>query len=430
MGAGKLPPQATKMEEAVLGALLISKDAADRIPSLRAAHFYLDEHQAIYAAIEKLSAAGRPVDILTVSNELKKEGQLDLAGGEYKLAMLTSAVSSAANIEYHAAVIQDRFALREIIRITAEALEMAYNDEAEPGAIQAGISVQLDAITMEEGREARAVGDIVTERLKQIRDLQDSDKVVTGVPTGLRSLDYITAGWQRSDMITLAARPGEGKTAMSILFAVAAARNRLPVLFFSLEMSAVQLVDRIISSEASVPGSHLKRATMGEGDWASVLSRDYNMPIYIDDTPGLTVPQFKAKSRRLKKKLGIELIIIDYLQLMNAGERGLPREQQIGVISRGIKLIAKELGVPVIALAQLSRDVEKRNGFPRLSDLRESGSIEQDSDLVVFLHNENSEDKTIQDPIIDIVIAKHRGGSVGVTKTQFYKSIQLFKDPD
>lgn len=423
MEQGKLPPQAIEFEEAVLGAILLERDAFDNSNILRPEYFYLDTHQTIYSAIVDLFNANKPIDILTLTQKLKEKEQLDLIGGAYTIAKLTAKVSSAANVEYYTLIIVQKYNLREIIRISAMALTEAFNDNADPFEIQSVIFNGLENNHVSLSSEPELMGKVVKDRVVELAEIQSRDSRITGIDTGFHSLNEVGHGWQTPDMVVMAARPGEGKTASALNFALNIALQNTPIAFFSLEMSKTQLIDRLISIMTGISGDRIKTADITEANWQTIHGANFNLPFHIDDTPSLSVIDFKIKARKLKRKHGIKMIFIDYLQLMTASVKG-NREQEISHISRNIKAMAKELKVPIMALAQLSRAAETNSGRPKLSHLRESGSIEQDADIVIFLHNENSEDKTITSPPIEFIYAKHRAGANKIKTLIFNKITQ------
>jgi replicative DNA helicase len=444
---GKIPPQATDLEEAVLGALMLEKDAlANVIDILKPEVFYKEAHQHIFEAIRILFNRSQPVDILTVTNELKSMGMLDIVGGPYYIAQLTSRVVSAANIEYHTRIIVQKFIQRELIRISSEISTEAYEDTTDVFELLDKAEGNLFNVSDTNLRRKYVdMQSILKEAIMEIekaKEASEKNEIATlGVPSGFTALDRYTAGWQKSDLIILAARPSMGKTA----FVLSMARNAAidhgePVAVFSLEMSAVQLVMRLISMETELPSDKLRRGVLADHEWQQLNTRITKLEdakIFIDDTPALSIFELRAKSRRLVAQHGIKLIIIDYLQLMtgNAENKGM-REQEISGISRALKGLAKELNIPVIALSQLSREVEKRPGSkkPILSDLRESGAIEQDADLVLFIYRpeyykiDQFDDNTPTKGLAEIIIAKHRNGQTGEVKLNFVSQYGKFKD--
>jgi len=444
--AGKLPPQARDLEEAVLGALMLEKDALSSvIDVLKPEVFYVEAHQKIFSAIRILFEKTSPVDILTVTAQLRMQGELEMVGGAFAITELTNRVASAANIEYHARIIIQKYIQRELIRISTDTINLAYEDTSDVLELLDRAEKNLFDIAQNNlRRDSRKMDDLMQETLKEIEALKDKTDGLTGIGTGFTDLDRMTSGWQKSDLVIIAARPAMGKTA----FVLSCARNAAvdfnkPVVVFSLEMSSVQLVNRLISGEAEIEQEKIRKGKMEEWEWQQIHSKIGRLeaaPLIIDDTPGLNIFEFRAKCRRLKSQHDIQLIIIDYLQLMTGkvdGKGGGNREQEIGSISRALKMVAKELQVPVIALSQLSRAVESRPGGakrPMLSDLRESGSIEQDADMVLFLYRpeyyglEFDEDNNPTKGVGEIIIAKHRNGETGTVRLKFVGKYVKFTD--
>lgn len=443
---GKLPPQAIDVEEAVLGALMLQKDAlSEVIDLLKPETFYKTEHQYIFRAVTELFKQSKPVDMLTVVQELKSHGELDIAGGAHYINRLTSRVGSTANIEYHSRILNQKHIQRDLIKVCSDIIRNAYEDNTDALILLDSAEKELFAIA--EGNIKRGVskmGDLISEAKKLIEKAGLQPEGLSGVPSGFLQLDRITAGWQRSDLVVLAARPGMGKTAFVLSMARnAAILGKRGVAIFSLEMSSTQLVMRLISGEAELTGDKLRKGDLKNHEWQQLdtkIKELVDAPIYIDDTPSLSILEFRAKARRLKANQNVDMIIIDYLQLMTSGEdsRGGNREQEISSISRSLKGIAKELNIPVIALSQLSRDVEKRGGskIPQLSDLRESGAIEQDADMVIFIYRpdyykitENEQGQSLAG-IAEIHIAKHRNGALGVVPLKYIGEYAKFADLD
>src|SRR6201995_3598942 len=446
-GLGKFPPQATDLEEAVLGALMLEKDALSSvIDILKPEVFYKDNHQKIFSAIRFLFEKTSPVDILTVTAQLRQHGELEMIGGAYYITELTNRVASAANIEFHSRIIIQKFIQRELIRISTEVINNAYEDTTDVLDLLDRAEKNLFEIAQNNlRRDSRKMDDLMHETLKEIEALKDKKDGLTGVASGFTDLDRMTSGWQKSDLVIIAARPAMGKTA----FVLSCARNAAvdfdkPVVVFSLEMSSVQLVNRLISGETEIEQEKTRKGTLEEWEWQQIhskIGRLEQAPLIIDDTPALNIFEFRAKCRRLKSQHDIQLIIIDYLQLMQGkadGKNG-NREQEIGSISRALKSVAKELNVPVIALSQLSRAVESRPGGskrPMLSDLRESGSIEQDADMVLFLYRpeyyglEVDEDNNPTQGVGEVIIAKHRNGETGRVRLKFVGKFVKFTDLD
>lgn len=439
---GKVPPQAIDLEEAVLGAMMLEKNKlADVIELLHPEVFYKEEHQRIFAAIQHLFAQVKPVDILTVTEELRLSGELDTVGGPYYIATLTNRVASSANIEYHARILLQKYIQRELIRISSDVIQNAYEDTTDVFDLLDKAESNLFAVSETSLRRSyRTMSSLIKEAIDDITKGRKHEGGLRGVGSGFTELDRLTAGWQKSDLIIVASRPGMGKTA----FALTMARNvavdfKKPIAMFSLEMSAIQLVMRLISSETEIPSEKLKRGILSDPEWDRLTSKITGLvdaPLYIDDTPALTVFELRAKSRRMKAQHHIELIILDYLQLMQgAPEHKGNREQEISSISRALKSLSKELEIPIIALSQLSREVEKRTvKKPILSDLRESGSIEQDSDMVLFIYrpeyykvDEDAYGGETQG-IAEISIAKNRNGPTKDIKLRFEANFAKFKD--
>ena len=444
---GKVPPQALDIEEAVLGALMLEKDALTSvIDILKAENFYKEAHSKIYEAITKLFNNSEPIDMLTVTNQLKKDGKLELVGGAYYVTRLTTRVNSAANIEFHARIITERSIKRELIRISAEIQNEAFEDTTDAFQLLDSTAQEIFAVTESNIRKNYAnMNVLMGEAIKEIEARKNHSDGLTGVPSGFTALDRVTSGWQPSDLVIFAARPGMGKTA----FVVSAMRNAAvdfghAVAIFSLEMASIQLVNRLISAEAELDAEKIKKGNLADHEWEQLVhktSKLANAPIFIDDTPALSILELRAKCRRLKAQHDVKLIIVDYLQLMTgdtSGKGGGNREQEIASISRALKGIAKELTVPVIALSQLSRAVETRGGDkrPQLSDLRESGSIEQDADMVMFLYRPEyykiteDENGMPTQGMGEVIIAKHRNGSLDTVQLKFIGRYTKFTDLD
>lgn len=446
-GPGKLPPQALDLEEAVLGALMLEKDALSSvIDILQPEVFYDERHKKIFNVIRLLFERTSPVDILTVTAQLRQQGELELIGGAYYITELTNRVASAANIEYHARIIIQKYIQRELIRISTDVINSAYEETSDVLELLDRAEKNLFEIAQNNlRRESRKMDDLMKQALDEMELLKNKTDGLTGVASGFTDLDRMTSGWQKSDLVIIAARPAMGKTA----FVLSCARNAAvdfnkPVVVFSLEMSSVQLVNRLISGEAQIEQEKIRKGSMEEWEWQQIhnkIGKLEQAPLIIDDTPSLNIFEFRAKCRRLKSQYDIQLIIIDYLQLMHGKTdgKGGNREQEIGSISRALKTVAKELEVPVIALSQLSRAVESRPGGskrPMLSDLRESGSIEQDADMVLFLYRpeyyglEFDEDNNPTQGVGEVIIAKHRNGETGRVRLKFVGKYVKFTDLD
>ena len=440
---GKLPPQAVDMEEAVLGALMLEKEAVNAaIDILQPKSFYKEAHQKIFSAIQELFQRSEPVDILTVTNELKQKGELDIIGGPYYITQLTNRVASAANIEFHARIISQKYIQRELIRISSEIITDAYDETTDVFSLLDKAETSLFSVA--EGnirKNYETMSDLIRESIKQIEEAKNQESGVIGVASGFTALDRVTSGWQPSDLVIIAARPAMGKTSYVLTLARNAAVDfNIPVAFFSLEMSSVQLVTRLVSAESEISSEKLRSGNLRADEIQQIHTKIDGLaeaPIFIDDTAGLSIFELRAKARRLKSQHDIQLLIIDYLQLMTGGgDNKGNREQEISMISRSLKSIAKELNIPVLALSQLSRAVETRGGDkrPQLSDLRESGSIEQDADMVQFIHRAEyyglTEDEAGNSTtgMATIIIAKHRNGSVGDVKLKFVNHLAKFQD--
>lgn len=441
---GKLPPQAVDVEEAVLGALMLERDAyvtvADTIDT---GSFYKEEHQKIFDAIKTLSGKEKPVDLLMVTQELKDREQLDEVGGPGYITQLTRRVASAAHIEFHARIIAQKFMQRELIRVSSEIQTRAYDDTIDVDDL---IDFSESALfQVSEGnikKETVPIKPVLNLAILQIEKAMGQPDGLSGVPSGFSALDRITSGWQKTDLVIIAARPAMGKTAFVLSMARnMAVQHNQGVAVFSLEMSSIQLVNRLIAAETELGAEKIKTGKLEEYEWHQLNQRIKSLdraPIFIDDTPALSIFEFRAKCRRLKMQHDVNIIVVDYLQLMTAGSdnRG-SREQEVSQISRSLKAIAKELDVPIIALSQLSRAVESREGKrPQLSDLRESGAIEQDADIVCFIHRPEyfgiTEDESGNSllGIAEIIIAKHRNGATADVPLRFQKEMARFTDLD
>jgi replicative DNA helicase len=443
---GKVPPQAKDLEEAVLGAIMLEKSAFDTVVEiLKPECFYVDAHQRIYRSMQSLQQKSQPIDILTVVEELRSKEELEMVGGPYYVTRLTNSVVSAANIEAHSRIILQKFIQRELIRISGEIIGDAYEDSADVFDLLDDAEAKLFEITNNHLRKNfDSIDTVLVQTVQRIEDMRHRTEDITGVPSGFPSLDKVTYGWQKSDLIILAARPAVGKTAFALNLARNAALNsgrQTPIVFFSLEMSSAQLVQRILSAESEIWLEKISRGKMEDHEmkqlYAKGIQKLAQAPIFIDDTAALNIFELRAKCRRLKNKHDIGLIIIDYLQLMSgaSGGKNTNREQEISQISRGLKQLAKELQVPIIALSQLSRAVETRkdgNKMPQLSDLRESGAIEQDADMVMFIYRPEYYDITSNEMgesnkgETHVRIAKHRNGSLETIKLKALLHIQKF----
>lgn len=443
---GRTPPQAVELEESVLGAMMLDQNALNNtIELLHEEFFYKPEHQAIFHAIHTLFEQNQPVDLLTVVERLRLDGTLEAAGGAYHVSQLTEKVVSAAHIEYHVRVLSEKFIQRELIRISTETITQAYDETTDVVDLLDRSEQRLMDINDKNFRsDYHRMDDLVLESINQIENIRNSGESLAGLPTGFIELDRMTAGFHPGTLIILAARPAMGKTALALTMARNMAVDfKKPVAFFSLEMTGTELVTRLISAESEFPGDKLKKGELA--DWEltqlKVKTQPLNTaPIFIDDTPQLSIFELRAKCRRLKQRYDIQMVFIDYLQLMQAGgeqSRSGNREQEISTISRQLKALSKELGIPVLAMSQLSRAVETRGGTkkPMLSDLRESGAIEQDADIVMFIYRpeyydikEDEKGSTLG--MADVILAKHRSGSTGEVRLRFVNKFARFENPE
>jgi replicative DNA helicase len=442
---GRKPPQALPLEEASLGAILLEKEAINVVLDILVSDsFYLDAHQLIFKAMLRLFEKSQPIDMLTVSEELKKSGDLEAIGGAYYLVELTNKVASSANLEFHARIVAQKFIQRELIRVSNTIIRDAYEDSTDVFELLDSAEKGLFSIAEKNmSRSIESMSSLAAKALKQIEDLKDVEEGLSGIPSGFSALDRLTNGWQSSDLIILAARPGMGKTSFVLSIAKNAAVDfKMGVAFFSLEMSAVQLAQRLISMDAEIPLTKMRTGKLSEDEWKHLhgaIERIGDAPIYFDDTSGIDIFELRAKCRRMKLQYDIQLIVIDYLQLMKGSSennRMGNREQEVSAISRALKGLAKELKVPVIALSQLSRAVESRGGpkRPQLSDLRESGSIEQDADIVGFIYRPEYYQITEDENgmplkgVAEVIIAKHRNGATDTVRLKFTEQFSRFSN--
>ena len=434
----RMPPQNIDAEQAVLGAMLIKKEAIAEVSQLlRPEDFYRDAHKIIYEAMLALFNRNEPADIVTVTNYLDKENKLDKVGGITFVTALANIVPTAANVNFHANIVREKADLRHLINTATDIAGMAYEatddvsdviDKSEKMIMKVANRQNVSAFT--------PMQEIVMETFDKINTLYESKGGLTGISCGFKDLDALTSGLQASDLILVAARPSMGKTAFTLNIAAnVALKEKKTVAFFSLEMSKQQLVQRMLCSEGGIDSQKLKNADLSTEDWEKLVRTADKVsaaPLYIDDTAGITVNELRSKARRLKAEHGLDLIIIDYLQLMQGRSKGVSdnRQQEISDISRSLKAVARELNVPVIALSQLSRSVESRQiKRPMLSDLRESGSLEQDADIVMFLYREDYYDpETANKNITEVIVAKHRNGPVDTVKMFFKKEFTRFND--
>jgi len=441
---GKVPPQAIDMEEAVLGAIMLEKEAVITILDiLKPESFYKDSHRKIFKAVSDLSTREFPVDLYTVTEELRAHGELESVGGPVYLSQLTSKVVSAANVDYHARIVAQKYIQRELIRVSTEIQTRAFDDTWDVTELLDYSENELFQIA--EGnikREVSPINMVIKEAIKEIEEAGKREDALVGIPSGFTKLDRLTSGWQKAELIIIAARPSMGKTA----FALSMARNMAidhdkKVAIFSCEMSSIQLVNRLIVAETDIAGDKIRNGRLSEEEWKQLDTRIKKLvqaPIFIDDTPAISIFELRAKCRRLMAQHKLDIVIVDYLQLMSGPDNAGSREQEVSNISRSLKSIAKELNVPIIALSQLNRSVEMRGGTkrPLLSDLRESGAIEQDADMVVFIHRQEKfgmltfDDGSSTKGIAEIILAKNRNGPVDDVRLRFREEKAQFVDMD
>jgi len=452
---GRLQPQARELEEAVLGALMLEKDAYAIISEILSPDCFYDKtHELIYTAIQNLAIQQKPIDILTVVDQLRKSGTLEAAGGTSYIAQLSQKVVSSAHIDYHARIVAQKYLARELITFSSEVAGKAFDETNDVDDLMQEAEGKLFEISQRNlKKDVLHINPIIKEAFNLMREASKRTDGLSGLPSGFKDLDKITTGWQNSDLIIIAARPGMGKTAFMLSMAKNMAVNfNIPIAVFSLEMSNVQLVNRLIVNVTELSGEKIKTGQLAEYEWHQLDSRVnklYDAPIYVDDTPSLSVFELRTKARRLVKEQKVKCIVVDYLQLMNASGMSFgSREQEVSIISRSMKGLAKELNIPVIALSQLNRSLDIRTNLPRtsregfdakrpqLSDLRESGAIEQDADIVCFIHrpeyykifqDEQGNDLTGK---AEIIIAKHRNGSTGDIILEFRKEFARFQNLD
>jgi replicative DNA helicase len=441
---GKVPPQAIDMEEAVLGAIMLEKEAVITILDiLKPESFYKDSHQKIFKAISDLNLREFPVDLYTVTEELRAHNELESVGGPVYLTQLTSKVVSAANVDYHARIVAQKYIQRELIRVSTEIQARSFDDTWDVTELLDYSENELFQIA--EGnikREVAPINMVIKEAIREIEEAGKREDALVGTPSGFTRLDRLTSGWQKSELIIIAGRPSMGKTA----FALSMARNMAidhgkNVAIFSCEMSSIQLVNRLIIADTDIPADKIRNGRLSEEEWKQLDTRIKKLvqaPIFIDDTPAISIFELRAKCRRLMAQHKLDIVVVDYLQLMSGPENAGSREQEVSNISRSLKSIAKELNVPILALSQLNRSVEMRGGTkrPLLSDLRESGAIEQDADMVVFIHRQEKfglmtfEDGSSTKGIAEIIVAKNRNGPVDDIRLRFREEKAQFVDID
>ena len=444
---GKIPPQAPDLEEVVLGAMMIDKKGVDEVIDILSPDaFYKEAHKFIFESIFKLFENSEPIDLLTVSSQLKKDQKLDMVGGDFYLISLTQRVSSSAHIEFHARIILQKYIQRSLIKISNEIIEEAYDETKDVFDLLDTAEAKLYEVTQGNVKKStESAQSLVIQAKRKIEEMSNKEGM-SGIPSGFDKLDKLTSGWQPSDLIIVAARPGMGKTAFTLTMARnVAVQSNIPVAFFSLEMSSVQLITRLISSETGLSSEKLRTGKLEKHEWEQLNVKVKTLekaPLFIDDTPSLSIFDLRAKARRLASQYGIKMIMIDYLQLMTAGgsQKGGNREQEISMISRNLKALAKELSIPVVALSQLSRAVETRGGSkrPLLSDLRESGAIEQDADIVSFIYRPeyykidewDDEERSPTAGQGEFIVAKHRNGGLENIRLKFIGHLGKFDNLD
>ncbi len=450
-GLGHVPPQSLETERLVLGALMIDKDAFTVVSEiLRPETFYEPRNQYVYAAIQRLTFDERPVDVITVIEQLKRDGTLEKVGGEMYVYSLTENVASSAHVEYHSRILAQKFLARQLISFASQIETKAFDETNDIDLVMQEAEGSLFELSQKNMKQDYVQIDPVVKQAVEIMQKAASNKGgLTGVPSGFTKLDYITSGWQKSDLVIIAGRPAMGKTSFALSIAKnIAVDHRLPIAFFSLEMNNVQLVNRLISNTCEIEGRKVMNGQLDDEEWSRFdknIGKLLGVPLYIDDTPGLSIFELRTKARRLVREKKVELIMIDYLQLMNAnGMKFGNRQEEVSTISRSLKQLAKELDIPILALSQLNRSVETRDNAankaegkrPQLSDLRESGAIEQDADMVLFvhrpeyyhiLHDENGNDLH---GMAQIIIAKHRKGAVGDVLLNFRGEFTRFANPE
>ena len=435
MEVGKVPPHDLEAEQAVIGSMLTDNDAViSSVEVLKAEDFYREDNRIIFTAMANLYSKAEPIDLITVKSELESMGKFDQVGGLEYLAELPEKVPTTANASKYIKIVEEKAVLRNLIKTANEIIELGYDPTEEVDDIMEGAEKRIFNLMQDKNQKGYApIKDILVDSFTELEELYNRKQHITGVPSGFADLDYRTAGFHGSELILIAARPAMGKSAFALNIAThAAVRAKTPVAIFSLEMSKEQMVNRILCSEAMVDSNKVRTGKLEEEDWtklAETIGPLSEAEIYIDDTPGISITEIRAKCRKLKLEKNIGMVVIDYLQLIQgSNKRNGSREQEISEISRSLKILAKELNVPVLALSQLSRAVEQRPDHrPMLSDLRESGAIEQDADIVMFLYrddyyNEDSEKKNIA----EVIIAKHRGGSTGTVDLGWFGTYTKF----
>jgi replicative DNA helicase len=432
----RTPPHDLLAEQSALGGMLLSKDAvADVIETLRGTDFYIPKHELIFEAILTLYSHGEPTDVVAVTDELIKSGELQRAGGADYLHTLTSIVPTAANAGYYASIVSERALLRRLVDAGTRIVQMGYSGQGEALDLVNNAQAEIYSVTGAEAAEDYVPLTVAVDAaVEEIEAARGRDGQMTGIPSGFSGLDQLTNGMHAGQMIIIAARPAMGKSTLALDFARSAAiKHNMPTIFFSLEMGRSEIAMRLMSAEGSVPLQSMRKGTLDSRDWTTIAStrgRINDAPLYIDDSPNMTLVEIRAKCRRLKQKAGLKMVVIDYLQLMTSGKRVESRQQEVSEFSRALKLLAKELAVPVVALSQLNRGAEQRaDKKPALSDLRESGSIEQDADMVVLLHREAAYEKdSPRAGEADLIVAKHRNGPTDTITVAFQGHFSRFTD--
>lgn len=443
--AGRLVPRAVEIEAAVLGALMLEKDAfAEVCDLLKPESFYEPRHMLVYQAIQSLGLSEEPIDMITVTNRLRSDGNLDKIGGPGFIASLTMNVVSAAHVETHARIVAQKYLARQLISFASTIENNAFDESNDVDDLLQEAEAKLFEISQRNlKRDVIQINPLLAKAVEQMQIASQRSSGISGLGTGFHALDKMTSGWQNSDLIIIAARPAMGKTAFVLSMALNIAMHNDPVAVFSLEMSNLQLVNRLISNACEIPGDKIKSGNLSDLEWTQLMSRMQKLqsvPLYVDDTSGLSMMELRTKARRLVREHGIKLIIIDYLQLMTAGQKLGSREQEVSTISRSLKEMAKELNIPVIALSQLNRKLEDRGNKdkrPQLSDLRESGAIEQDADIVCFIHRPEYYTRSSVDEEgnnikgkVEFILAKHRSGGVGSVNMFFRHEYVRFENWD
>ena len=431
----RTPPHNLAAEQSALGGMLLSKDAvADVIETLRGIDFYVPKHELIFDAILSLYAHGEPTDVVAVTDELIKTGNLARAGGADYLHSLTSMVPTAANAGYYASIVAERAILRRLVDAGTRIVQLGYDGQGEASDLVNNAQAEIYAVTGSQDAEDYVPLSIAVDAaVEEIEAASGRDGTMTGVPTGFKELDDLTNGLHPGQMIVVAARPAVGKSTLALDFARSASiTHKQPTILFSLEMGKSEIAMRLLSAEGAVPLQNMRKGMLDQRDWTTVAAtrgRINDAPLYIDDSPNMTLVEIRAKCRRLAQRAGLKMVIIDYLQLMTSGKRVESRQQEVSEFSRALKLLAKELQVPVIALSQLNRGPEQRHDKkPALSDLRESGSIEQDADMVILLHRDSLYDADVRPGEADFIVAKHRNGPTKTISTAFQGHFSRFTD--